>query len=127
MLDEDAPKVYGLNRVDWRKPVTIVEGPIDSMFLDNAVAMAGADVARFDNDVVYCYDNEPRSQEIVRRMEKTIDEGKSIVIFPNGIKEKDINDMVLSGMDVFEIQSIISNNTFKGLSAKAKLSEWRKI
>lgn len=127
MLDEDAPKIYGLNRVDWSKPVIIVEGPIDSMFLDNAVAMAGADVARLDADVVYCYDNEPRSREIVRRMEKSIEEGNEIVIFPNGIKEKDINDMIMGGMDAMEIQAIISNNTFKGLSAKAKLSEWRKI
>jgi len=129
MLDEDAPKIYGLNRVDWSKPVVLVEGPIDSMFLDNAVAMGGADVARFNSDaeVIYCYDNEPRSREIVRRMEKTINEGHSIVIFPNGIEEKDINDMILGGRDSAEIQAIISNNTFKGLSAKAKLSEWRKI
>jgi hypothetical protein len=127
MLDEDAPKIYGLNRVNWQKPVVIVEGPIDSMFLDNAVAMGGADVARFNADVVYCYDNEPRSREIVRRMEKTINDGHSIVIFPNGINEKDINDMILGGKDPLEIQVIISSNTFNGLMAKAKLSEWRKV
>lgn len=127
MLDEDAPKIFGLNRVDWSKPVVLVEGPIDSMFLSNAIAMAGADVSRFGAEVVYCYDNEPRSREIVRRMEKSIEEGNSIVIFPNGIKEKDINDMVLGGMEPEEIQAIISSNTFKGLMAKAKLSEWRKV
>lgn len=127
MLDEEAPKIYGLNRVNWRKPVTVVEGPIDSMFLYNAVAMAGADVARLDAEMIYCYDNEPRSKEIIARMEKTIDAGFSIVIYPNGIKEKDINDMILAGKDPEEIQAIISSNTFKGLSAKAKLSEWRKV
>ena len=128
MLDEDAPKIYGLNRVDWSKPVIIVEGPIDSMFLDNAIAMAGSDSARFTADTaVYCWDNEPRSRENIRRMENAIEEGKSVVIFPNGIEEKDINDMILGGRDAMEIQAIISNNTFKGLSAKAKLSEWRKI
>jgi transcription elongation factor Elf1 len=128
MLDEDAPKIYGLNRVDWSKPVIIVEGPIDSMFLDNAIAMAGSDSARFEvENAVFCWDNEPRSRENIRRMENAIEEGKSVVIFPNGIEEKDINDMILGGRDVMEIQTIISNNTFKGLSAKAKLSEWRKI
>jgi transcription elongation factor Elf1 len=128
MLDEDAPKIYGLNRVDWSQPVIVVEGPIDSMFLDNAIAMAGADTARFDvEDTVFCWDNEPRSPEIVKRMEKSIREGKSLVIFPNGIEEKDINDMVLAGRDPQEIRSIISNNTFKGLMAQAKLSEWRKV
>lgn len=128
MLDEDAPKIYGLNRVDWSKPVIIVEGPIDSMFLDNAIAMAGSDSARFTADTaVYCWDNEPRSRENIRRMENAIEEGKSVVIFPSGIEEKDINDMILGGRDAMEIRAIISNNTFKGLSAKAKLSEWRKI
>ena len=128
MLDEDAPKIYGLNRIDWSKPIVIVEGPIDAMFLDNAIAMAGSDSARFTADnAVFCWDNEPRSQENIKRMERAIEEGKSVVIFPNGIEEKDINDMVLSGRDPDEIQAIISNNTFNGLMAKAKLSEWRKI
>lgn len=128
MLDETAPKIFGLDKVDWNKPVVIVEGPIDSMFLDNAIAMAGADTSRFESqDVVYCWDNEPRNPEIVKRMSRAIEEGKSIVIFPNGIEEKDINDMVLGGRDPAEVQAIISNNTFNGLSAKAKLSEWKRI
>ena len=127
MLNEDAPKIFGLDQVDWSKPVTIVEGPIDSLFLDNAIAMAGADSARFSGNAVYCYDNEPRSREIVRRIEKMIDSGKDVVIFPDGIKEKDINDMVLAGRDPEEVQAIISSNTFNGLMAKAKLSEWRKV
>jgi hypothetical protein len=128
MLDEDAPKIYGLNRIDHRKPIIIVEGPIDSMFLDNAIAMAGADSARFtEKNAVYCWDNEPRSKEIVRRLDKAIDEGKKVVIYPNNIIFKDINDMVLGGMDPAEIQAIISSNTYEGLTAKAKLSEWKKI
>lgn len=129
MLDEDAPKIFGLDSIDWSKPVTVVEGPIDSMFLNNAIAMAGADISGLDRSAnfVFAYDNEPRSKEIVKRMEKTINEGYSVVIYPNSIKEKDINDMVLAGREPEEIQTIISNNTFNGLSAKAKLSEWRKI
>lgn len=127
MLDENAPKVFGMETVDWSKPVVIVEGPIDSMFLHNAIAMAGADATRLQGDVIYCYDNEPRSKEIIRRMEKVIDNGYSLVIFPNTIEEKDINDMVMSGRDPEEIQAIISSNTYDGLMAKAKLSEWRKV
>lgn len=128
MLDEYSPKIFGLDSVRWNEPVVIVEGPIDAMFLPNAIAMAGSDSARFDDEsVVYCWDNEPRSVENIKRMERAIDEGKSVVIFPNGIKEKDINDMVMAGRDPEEISAIISNNTFKGLMAKAKLSEWRKV
>ena len=128
MLDEDAPKIFGLDSVRWNTPVVIVEGPIDAMFLPNAIAMAGSDSARFSADsVVYCWDNEPRSVENLKRMERAIDDGKSIVIWPDYIEEKDINDMVMAGRDIDEISAIISNNTFKGLMAKAKLSEWRKV
>jgi len=129
MLDENSPKIYGMDTVDWSKTVTVVEGPIDSMFIDNAIAMAGADVSKLnvDADLRFCYDNEPRSKEIIRRMERSINEGYSVVVFPDNIKEKDINDMVLSGRTVEEIQNIITTNTYKGLSATVKLSEWRKV
>ena len=129
MLDEDSPKIYGLDTVDWSQSVTIVEGPIDSMFIENSIAMAGADVSKLnvDSELRFCYDNEPRSKEIVGRMESSINKGHSIVVFPNSIKEKDINDMILAGRSIDEIQSIITRNTYKGLTATAKLSEWRKI
>ena len=129
MLDEQAPKLYGMDSIDWAKPVTVVEGPIDSMFLDNAIAMAGADLSRLDVkcDFVFCYDNEPRSVEIIRRMERTIDDEHSIVIFPDGINEKDINDMVLAGRTSVEIQDIITKHTYNGLMARTKLSDWRKV
>lgn len=128
MLDENSPKIYGMDSVDWAKPVTVVEGPIDSMFLDNAIAMAGADLSRLDvqTDFVFCYDNEPRSQEIIKRMEKSIGAGYSVVVFPDSIEEKDINDMVLSGRTAVEIQDIITKHTYNGLMAMSKLSEWRK-
>jgi len=129
MLDEESPKVYGMDTVDWSKPVTVVEGPIDSMFLNNAVAMAGADLSKLkiDSEFVFCYDNEPRSVEIIRRMEKTIKAGYSIVVFPENILEKDINDMVLAGRTPDEIQDIITKHTYNGLMAMTRLSEWRKV
>jgi len=131
-IDENAPKVFGADSIDRSKTVYVVEGPIDSMFLDNAVAMGGADLTADalqmvgTTDLVFVFDNEPRNKDILKRIEKIIDLGYSISLFPDYVKEKDINDMVLAGRDVDEIQAIISNNTFKGLAAKAKLSEWRK-
>ncbi len=131
ILNEDAPKVFGLDAVNWKLPIYVLEGPIDSMFVHNAVAMAGADLKNLDifNDIemIFIYDNEPRNKDIIRRMEKVISQGHSLVIWPNYVNEKDINDMILANRDVEEIQAIISNNTFKDLSAKAKLSEWRKV
>ena len=131
-LQDDTPKIFGLDSIDATKTVYIVEGPIDSMFLDNAVAMGGADLSVESismigaSDIVFVFDNEPRNKDILNRIEKVIDMGYSVSLIPNYVKEKDINDMVLAGRDILEIQSIISTSTFKGLSAKAKLSEWRK-
>jgi len=131
-VENDAPKIFGLDSIDRRKPIHVVEGPIDSLFIDNALAMGGADLTgntlRYigAKNLVFVFDNEPRNKEILNRIEKVIDMGYSISLFPESIREKDINDMVLSGIDPFEVQSIISNNIFTGLAAKAKLSEWRK-
>ena len=127
MLEEEAPKVYGLDTIDKNYPVYITEGPFDSTFICNSIAMCGAD---FDisgwgvGDVVYVYDNEPRNREIVQRIRKTIDNGYSIVIWPSNIIEKDINDMVLAGHD---IMSMLKLNTYSGLQAKIKFNNWKKI
>jgi len=127
MLDDDAPKLYGLDDVDTDKPVFITEGPFDSTFIRNAIAMCGADadVSKWGiSNPVWIYDNEPRNREIVNRISKTIDSGDSVVIFPSNIEEKDINDMVVSGLDV---QSVVESNIYSGLEAKLKFNTWKKI
>jgi hypothetical protein len=89
--------------------------------------MCGADanVDRWGiSNPVWIYDNEPRNIEIVRRIGNTIDSGDSIVIWPESIDDKDINDMVMSGLDV---QSVIESNTYSGLEAKLKFNTWKKI
>ena len=127
MLDESKTKIFGLERVDFNKTVYITEGPIDSLYIDNAIAMAGADVdwdILRDKEVVFVYDNEKRNKEIVARMEKAIDKGYEIVIWPKNLLEKDLNDMFIAGHDV---QSLVEFNTYSGLEAKIKLSEWKKV
>jgi len=127
MLNDDAPKIYGLDNIRANAPVYVTEGPFDSTFIRNSVAMCGADadVSRWGiSNPVWIYDNEPRSSEIVRRIGNTIDSGESLVIWPNGIDDKDINDMVMSGLDV---QSVIESNTYSGLEAKLKFNTWKKI
>ena len=127
MLYEDKPKIFGQDRINYEKPVYIVEGPFDSTFIQNSVAMAGSDVdIRTYNwsDYIYVYDNEPRNREIVNRISKTIDRGDKVVIWPNNIYEKDINDMVLAGHDV---QSIVELNTYDGLEANLKFTTWKRI
>ena len=127
MLDDDAPKIYGLDNIRRDAPVYITEGPFDSTFIRNAIAMCGAD-ADVDHwgisNRVWIYDNEPRNREIVNRINKTIDLGESVVIWPSGLEQKDMNDMVLAGHDVV---SMIKSNTYSGLEAKVKFNSWKKV
>lgn len=127
MLDEEAPKVYGIEKIDKTIAVYITEGPFDSTFICNSIAMCGADVDISNwgiSNPVWIYDNEPRNREIVNRIGRTIDNGNSIVIWPTNIIQKDINDMVLSGHDVM---SVVELNTYSGLEAKIKFNNWKKI
>lgn len=127
MLDDDAPKVYGLDTIDKRLPVYVVEGPFDSTFINNSVALCGSDGEIRDlerSDKVFVYDNEPRNKEIVNRIERCIERGERVVIWPTTIREKDINDMVLSGHNV---QEIVNSNVYTGLQAKLKFTTWKKI
>ena len=128
MLDETAPKLYGLDKVNFTEKVYVVEGPIDSMFIDNSIAMAGADATKLpvNGDYVFVYDNEPRNPEIVKRMQKHINNGDAIVVWPDNIGEKDINDMIIAGKSKSEIIEIISKSTHKNLSAKMRFTEWKK-
>ena len=127
MLDEDAPKIYGLDQVDSSKPIYIVEGPFDSTFIQNAVAMCGSDVniGSFGwSNYIYVFDNEPRNREIVNRISKTIDRGDKVVIWPTSIEQKDINDMVLTGLNVIDV---LKSNIYSGLEAQIKFNNWKKV
>jgi len=127
MLDADAPKIYGLDEVQKNKTVYITEGPFDSTFILNSIALCGADGDLDKWNIcnrVWIYDNEPRNAEIHKRIKKCIDNSEKVVIWPETIKCKDINDMVLSGLNV---QSVIESNTYSGLEAKLKFTTWKKI
>jgi hypothetical protein len=126
MLDENAPKVYNYDSIDNTQPVYILEGPFDSYFIDNSIAMCGADVDLAKLNIkqpIYIYDNEPRNKEIVDRMERTIAQSLPLVIWPKNVKQKDVNLMVLSGLDV---NQIIKENIYTGLLANLNFNEWKK-
>ena len=127
MLDDEAPKIYGLDDLNKENTIYVTEGPFDSTFIPNAIAMCGADadISKWNVDnPVWIYDNEPRNAEIHSRISKVIDRGERVVIWPSSIKEKDINEMILSGLNV---QSVIESNTYSGLEAKLKFTTWKKI
>ena len=127
MINDDAPKIYGLDTIRKGSPVFVTEGPFDSTLIRNSIAMCGADgdVGKWGiSDPVWVYDNEPRSKEITTRISNTINRGDKVVIWPNNLKEKDINDMVLAGHSV---QELLESNIYNGLKAKLQFNTWKRI
>ena len=127
-LDENKQKVYGLNTVNLQEHIHIVEGPIDSMFVKTCLAAAGADLTLKvePSNVTYIFDNEPRNKEIIKRMYDVIEKDYNLVVWPDDMRHKDINDMIVSGMSIAEVQTIISKNTFAKLEALTKISYYKK-
>ena len=127
MINDDAPKIYGLDTIETEKPIYILEGPFDSTLVENSVAMCGSDIdiGSFGwSDYIWVFDNEPRNREIVNRISKTINRGDKIVIWPSTVTEKDVNDMTMSGHNVM---NLLESNTYSGLKAKIKFNNWKKI
>ena len=131
-VDETQEKIYGLDRVDYSKRIYVVEGPIDSLFLPNAVAVSGSSfdtptIRQLLTNATIVMDNEPRNKDIVRQLEKYIELGYNVCMFPDTLEQKDINEMVLAGKSVDEIIDCINTHTFSGMEAKLNFSNWRKI
>ena len=128
-VKEETPLIFGVNDVKKDKTIYVVEGPIDSLFVDNCIAVAGTSFGKLNqlnlpkDKLVVIFDNQPRNKEVCKLIEKTIDQGHSVVIWPQTLEEKDINDMVLAGRNVMRI---IKENTCSGLSAKAKFIAWKR-
>lgn len=129
--DEHTALLYGLERLDLSKRVYIVEGPIDSLFLPNSIAAATSDLERVVKimnipDYVLVFDNEPRNKEVMKVMEKAINNDRRVCIWPDSIEEKDINDMVKSGMEPAKILDLIDHNLYNGLKAKLVFNNWKR-
>jgi len=125
MLNEEAPKIYGLDTIKTEKPIYIVEGPFDSSLIENSVAMCGSDIdiRTFGwSDYIWVYDNEPRNRQITDKLSQSIDRGEKVVVWPKNIRNKDLNDMVNAGVNV---KDVIQSNVYQGLKAKLQLSNWK--
>ena len=131
-FDDQEPLIYGLRTVDYNKIVYVTEGPIDSLFLPNSIAVAGSDFSKLKSIVpseqaVVVFDNERRNLQLHKLMEGIIEDGFTICFWPKTVRQKDINDMVLNGLSPKVIEQTINNNKFSGLSAKMALSDWSKV
>jgi hypothetical protein len=131
-IDREQEKIFGLDKVDPMKLIKVFEGPFDSLFLPNAIATADSNLAAaanvFDKSkLVLVPDNEPRNANIVKNIGKFIKNGFAVCLFPENIKQKDINDMVKFGYSISDLETIIENNTFSGLRAEIEFIKWKKV
>jgi hypothetical protein len=130
---DDLPLIFNLDNVDKTKTIYVTEGPIDSLFLPNSIAVGGSDFKKIDSDIksnsVIIYDNEPRNIEILKKIEEVVDLGFNVCLWNDKRVHdlKDINEMVMSGLTKEEVKSIIDKSTFSGLQAKLKFKEYKKV
>lgn len=128
-INDDKPFIFGLDFVDRNKKVYVVEGPIDSLFIPNCIAVAGTAFGKLDSlgipkeRLVVIFDNQPRNKEVCKIIDKTINSNYNIVIWPQTLEEKDINDIVLTGKEPL---NIIKKNIYNGLEAKMKFVSWKR-
>ena len=131
-LDEEMPKIYGLDKVDNTKPILLLEGPINTLFLNNAVAATGSNLESYAdllNDPILVYDNDSRNKNLVKLVERSIQNGRKVLIWDNKFKPtEDINDIYNNyNMSSTELTQYIISNAFSGLMAELKFTEWKKI
>lgn len=137
-VEEDSHKIFGIERINKDETVLVVEGPLDSLFLDNCIAARSSSLKECaikssrliynnpKNDYVLVYDNEPRNKDLCKLIEKAVDENFRVCLLPESWNHKDINDAILAGMQPNDIKALILNNTYQGLSAKLKFNNWKK-
>lgn len=129
-IDNNAPLIYNLNKIDRTKTVYVTEGPFDSMFLDNSVAVGSSDLNAVSrvldrNNVVLVFDNQPRNRQLIDTMVSAASDQYKVVVWPSLVQQKDINEMVLNGVD--NVKEIIDNNTLCGLALSVRLNQWKKV
>lgn len=140
-LEEESPFLFGLERVDTDSKIVAVEGPIDSMFLPNAVASAGGVITRelsrtgLDKSrFTVAYDNEPRKRETIDKMRRAVTAGYPVFVWPESVRSKDFNDwhvdLVESGVSVEDasvaMASAVERRTFADLRAELEIQSWSK-
>ena len=124
---DDVIAFFGDETINPNKPIIVVEGCIDSLFMPNCVAVMNADLSRFAGGSLYVPDWQYRNPNIIEIYEKLIAAGKRITILPDTIAGKDINNLIECGMTTSEVLKLLVANSYSGLKAKAKLSEFRKV
>ena len=131
-IDPDAERLYGLERINWAKTVYVVEGPIDSLFVPNCIAVAGSSydsltLESVKHNCVIVPDNNPRNSEVCKLINKMINKDYKVCLWPETWTFGDINDAIKDGgLTKDEVLSIINANIYKGMGAKLRFVGWKK-
>jgi len=131
-LDDDMPKIFGLDTLDDTKPILLLEGPLNTLFLNNAVAATGSNLESYADsldDPILVYDNDSRNKNIVKAVEKSIQSGRKVVLWDNTFKPtEDVNDIANNyNITPEKLTQYLIDNSYSGLEAELKFTEWKKI
>lgn len=126
--------LFNVKNIDKESQVIIVEGLIDSLFLDNAIPSLNSNLISTSNrlirlgvkkeNIVLVWDNEPFNSNIVNNIQKAIAENFKVFIPPKGLTCKDINEMVLNNIEPNEM---VNNNVHYGIEARLKFNLWKRV
>ena len=119
--------VYGIEHIDWSKQIFVTEGPIDSLFIPNCIAVMTSALYRVKiDDAIYVNDCEPRNKEIVKQIERAINQGCRVTLLPEKYFSLDINDIVCKyNLSENDLVLLLKSNTYQGIGAKIHFSNWR--
>ncbi len=130
-VDEDAPRIFGLDTVSYSKPIYVTEGAIDSLFLPNSLACSGSSfdsplIEQIKTNCTIVYDNEPRNPQICAQIKKMLQRKYKVCLWEEGLPFKDINEAILTGYSQSDILELINRNTVSGLPGLVKFAQWKK-
>lgn len=123
--------LYGENTLDNNVPyIFIFEGPIDSMFVKNGVAMAGTDLSNKQQsfidscigfEKIFVYDNDTDNKQLARKINNKLKQNQKVFIWPEKFsKFKDINEVCCKlKIDEFNWKFIV-DNSFSGTEGVVK-------
>lgn len=129
----NVPQIFGIEDVDISQTIIAVEGPLDSLFLPNAVAATGTSMERVKHvlpmaDIIFVLDNQPRHPDVVNKMRELLEQGQTVFVPPERLTGKDINQMVINReVTVEDLSWLISQHACSGLEGLARLSRWKKV
>jgi hypothetical protein len=129
--DPDSSLIFGLDRIDPDRRVLVLEGPLDSLFLDNAAAVTGTALTKAaeflpKEQLVLVYDNQAK---IADHMIRAAQDGFRVAVwwFQGGEGRKDINDLVLAGYAPEKLATLLIENSFTGTEAVRRIRRWRDL